>query len=47
MKREKILALAAVLLASLALSACDSCGDPIRAQSGDHMMACKNNPPSR
>lgn len=47
MKRERILALVAVLLASLTLSACDTCGDPIRAQSGDTMMACKNNPPAR
>jgi hypothetical protein len=45
--RKNILLILALFVASLALSACDSCGDPIRAQSGDTMMACKNNPPAR
>jgi hypothetical protein len=38
----KAVPLLAVLLAALLLSACDRCGDPIRALGGNAPTACKN-----
>ncbi len=41
MSLAKISSLLAILFAALALSACDRCGNPIRALNGDLTMACK------
>ncbi len=41
MSPAKIFPFLAILFAALLLSACDRCGDPIRALNGDLTMACK------
>jgi hypothetical protein len=46
MTRAKAAFFLVLLFAAFALSACDHCGDPIRAQNGDTMMACKGDGPS-
>jgi hypothetical protein len=45
MTRSGILAIFLLAASAFALAACDTCGDPIRAQSGDQTMACKSGTP--
>jgi hypothetical protein len=45
MTRAKAISAVAILFATLVLSACDRCGDPV-AQNGNHIMACKGEKPS-
>jgi hypothetical protein len=45
MKPARTLAALGLILIAFALSACDTCGDPVRAQNGDTMTACKGDGP--
>jgi hypothetical protein len=45
MTRVKAASLIVLLFAAFALSACDHCGDPIRAQFGGTPMTCKGDTP--
>jgi hypothetical protein len=45
MTRAKAVSAFVLIVASLALAACDTCGDPIRSQSNGAFMACKGDVP--